>query len=144
MIRKLMMVLAAMACMAAPAKEGLLEIDFGYARLRGRTHSDGLVILRDAKKPVICRIRRINDEEREIAFVKWGEAGIPAFVLPVDGRGKLFLFVTHALSRDGMERKDGVAYLMDMGGRWAKGKFTMEDLGLNEFKKDGEKAECKQ
>ena len=65
MIRKLMMVLAAMACMAAPAKEGLLEIDFGYARLRGRTHSDGLVILRDAKKPVICRIRRMGEQDSQ-------------------------------------------------------------------------------
>lgn len=142
-MKKLMMVLAAMVCMAAFAKQGLIEMDFGYLRMRGRTHSDGLVILRDKKKPVVCRIRRINDEECEIAFVKWGEACIPAFVLPVDGRGKLFLFVTQTLSRDGMERKDGVAYIMDMGGRWAKGKFTMKDLGWEDPNAGDKKTEVK-
>ena len=140
-MKKLMMVLAAMACMVATAKEGKIEISFDFVRMRGRTHSDGLVILRDAKKPVICRIRKINYDERETAFVKWGEAGIQAFVLPVDGRGKAFRYVRETFSRDGLERKEGVAYILDLGGRWAKGKFTMEDLGLNEFKKDGKKAE---
>lgn len=143
-MKKLMMVLAAMVCMAAPAKEGKIEMDFGYLKMRGRTHSDGLVILRDKKKPVVCRMRKINDDEREIAFVKWGEPGGDAFVMPVDGRGKAFLFVTQTLSRDGMERTEGVAYILDMGGRWAKGSFIMEDIGLNEFKKNGEKAESKQ
>lgn len=142
-MRKLMMVLAAMACMVSAAKEGRIEISFDFVRMRGRTHSDGLVILRDAKKPVVCRIRKINDDERETAFVKWGEPDGNAFVMPVDGRGKVFIFVRETFSRDGLERKEGVAYILDLGGRWAKGKFIMEDLGLHEFKKDGEKAESK-
>lgn len=129
MMKKLMMVLAAMVCMAAPAKEGKIEMDFGYLKMRGRTHSDGLVILRDKKKPVVCRMRKINDDEREIAFVKWGEPSGNAFVMPVDGRGKLFLFVRDTFTRDGLESKKGIAYIMDMGGRWAKGIFTMYDLG---------------
>lgn len=142
-MKKLMMVLAAMVCMAAPAKEGKIEMDFGYLKMRGRTHSDGLVILRDKKKPVVCRMRKINDDEREIAFVKWGEPTGNAFVMPVDGRGKLFLFVRDTFTRDGLESKKGIAYIMDMGGRWAKGIFTMYDLGWQEFKTDARTAEAK-
>ena len=41
MMKKLMMVLAAMVCMASSAKEGKIEMDFGYLKMRGRTHSDG-------------------------------------------------------------------------------------------------------
>lgn len=131
-MKKLMMVLAAMACMVAAAKEGKIEISFDFVRMRGRMHSDGLVILRDKKKPVICRMRKLNDDERENAFVKWGEPSGNAFVMPVDGRGKVFLFVRETFSRDGLERKEGIAYILDMGGRWARGIFSMRDLGWSE------------
>ena len=129
MMKKLMMVLAAMVCMAAYAKEGKIEIDFSYLKMRGRTHSDGLVILRDKKKTVICRMRKINDEERENAFVKWGEPSGNAFVMTGEERGRVFLFIRETASKDGMECHRGVAYLLDGGGRWARGIFSMRDLG---------------
>ena len=79
MKKLLFLVVLAAFSMAATAKDGRLDMDFGYVRMRGRTHSDGLVILRDMRKPVICRMRKISDDERETAFVKWGEAVRDAF-----------------------------------------------------------------
>lgn len=132
MIRKLMMVLAAMVCMAAYAKEGLIDIDLGYAKLRGRTHLDGLVIFRNGKTPVICRLRKATDGERKEALAKWGEKSENAVVMTGLEQGRIFLFVKESVWQDDSECKRGIAYLLDAGGRWEQGVFSMRDLFWNE------------
>lgn len=129
---KTLIILLLIAVSTLNAKEGLITMDFGYVRMRGRTHSDGLVILRNARKPVVCRMRKASDDERENAFVKWGEAVKDVFVIPVDDIGKAFLFFRENVEKDGTECRRGVAYILDYGGRWAKGVFSIRSLGWPE------------